>query len=117
MALVTLEKAVWHTYFDNISKILDGKQAEIEVASLRIGAQIEAEWLPFLGIVYDPKSDLVEVLLEGLDHLIHKPREIHVDTGVTGLTSVEVIDADDNRQIIKLRDPLMLPYSPAAPAA
>lgn len=110
MAISKLEKTEWHTYFDRLSRILDGKSAEIEVSSLEIGDQIEAESLPLLGIVYDPKSDVVEVLLEGLDHLIHRPSEIFIDEeAVVGLKSVEVIDRDDVRQIIKLRTPLMLP--------
>lgn len=113
MTISKLEKAAWQPYLDKVSKTLVGKQAEIEVASLEIGDQIEAEWVPLLGITYDPKNDLVEILLEGLDHLIHKPRDIYVDHGPTGLTSLEVIDTDDVRQIMKLRDPLMLP----APAA
>lgn len=114
MATVKLEKAAWQPYFDQISKTLGGKQAEIEIASLKLGDQIEAEWVPLLGIVYDPKNDLVEVLLEGLDHMIRKPVEIFVEHGPLGLSSMEVIDADDERQIIKLRDPLMLPYSGTA---
>ncbi len=113
MATVKLAKEAWHPYFDSMSKLVVGKQAEIEVASLDIGDQIEAEWVPLLGITYDPKNDLVEVLLEGLDHLIRNPRDIYVDHGPAGLTSVEVIDSDDVRQIIRLRDPIMLPYSPS----
>lgn len=113
MATVKLDKGAWQTYFDRISKSVLGKQAEIEVASLDIGDQIEAEWVPLLGITYDPKNDLVEVLVEGLDHLIRHPRDIYIDEGPTGLASMEVIDTDDVRQIIRLRDPLMLPYSPS----
>jgi hypothetical protein len=111
MATSKLEKAAWQRYFDQVSKTLVGKQAEIEVASLQIGDQIEAEWVPLLGISYDPKSDIVEVLVEGLDHLIQKPVEIYIEQGPAGLASLEVIDADDVRQIVRLRDPLMLPYS------
>lgn len=104
-----LEKQVWHDYFDNMSKVLDGKLVEIEVDSLAIGSQIEAEWLPLFGITYDPKNDMVEIIAEGLDHMIHKPREVYVERNGTELLSMEVIDSDDFRQIIKLRDPLMLP--------
>lgn len=114
MATVKLEKAAWQPYFDQISKTLGGKQAEIEIASLKLGDQIEADWVPLLGIVYDPKNDLVEILLEGFDHMIRKPVEIFVERGPLGLSSMEVIDADDVRHIIKLRDPLMLPYSGTA---
>jgi hypothetical protein len=109
MTIAKLEKAVWHSYFDGMSKILDGKSAEIEVDALSVGSQIEAEWAPLLGITYDPKSDIVEIILEGLDHMIYKPKEVYVDQNAVELTSMEVIDADNFRHIVKLRDPLMLP--------
>jgi hypothetical protein len=65
-----LDKTQWRTFFDRLSTTLEGKQAEIEIASLRLGDQVEADWLPLLGIAYDPNDDIVEVALEGLDHLI-----------------------------------------------
>jgi hypothetical protein len=104
-----LDKKEWKTFFDRVSKMLEGKLAEIEVASLRLGAQVQAEWLPLHGIAYDPKDDLMEVTLEGLDHMITKPREIYVEDGTVGLESVEIIDADGTKQIVKLRDELMPP--------
>ena len=113
MATVKLDKEVWQPYFDRISKLILGKQTEIEVASLNIGVQIAAKWVPLLGITYDHKNDLVEELLEGLDHLIRHPRDIYINQEPAGLTRMEVIDADDVRQIIRLRDPLMLPYDPS----
>jgi hypothetical protein len=67
-----------------------------------------------LGISYDPKDDLIQILVEGLDHLIRKPREVWIDHGAIGLVSMEVVDADDVRQIIRLREPLMLPFSGTA---
>jgi len=104
-----LDKKQWRTFFDRVSTTLEGKEAEIEIASLRLGDQVEAEWLPLLGIAYDPNDDIVEVALEGLDHLIPKPRDIYVEDGPDGLVALEIVDADDVRQIVKLRDPLMLP--------
>jgi Family of unknown function (DUF5335) len=71
-----LDKNQWRMFFDRLSKTLQGQQAEIEVASLSFGDQVEAELLPLHGITYDPNDDLVEVALEGLDHMIRKPREI-----------------------------------------
>jgi hypothetical protein len=109
MALSKLEKSQWHAYFDSMSKSLDGKRAEVEVDALAIGSQIEVEWLPLLGITYDSKNDIVEIAFEGLDHIIHKPRDIFVDHTAADLRSLEIVDADDFRHIIKLRDPLMLP--------
>lgn len=104
-----LDKKQWRTFFDGVTTFLEGKEAEIEVASLSLGDQVQAEWLPLLGITYDPKDDIVEVALEGLDHLIQKPREIYVEDGAQGIVALEIVAADDERQIVKLRDPLMLP--------
>ena len=104
-----LERAEWRPFLDRISKGIAGKQAEIEVASLDLGDQIEADWVPLIGLVYDPKDDIVEVAVEGLDHLIHKPRELYVEEEGGELSSLEVFDADGTRSIIKLKDMLMLP--------
>lgn len=114
MALKKLDKAEWQGLFDHLSKILVGKRAEIETASLDWGDQIEAEWLPFLGITYDPKNDLVEIVLESpkrenIDHLIRHPREIYIDVGGAGFRSMAIVDGDGVMQIVTLRDPLMLP--------
>jgi hypothetical protein len=109
MTIRKLDKKQWRTFFDGVSKTLLGKQAEVEIASLRLGDQVAAQWLPVLGIAYDPNDDIVEVALEGLDHLIQKPREIHVDDGPEGLAALEIVDADDVKQIVKLRSPLRLP--------
>jgi Family of unknown function (DUF5335) len=104
-----LEKSQWQAYFDRMSKAVVGKRAEVEIASLKLGDQIEADWLPLLGIAYDPKDDILEVALEGTDHLVPKPREIYVEEDGLELSCLEVVDADGARQIVKLRDPLMLP--------
>lgn len=109
MSLSKIEKPAWRDYFNQMSKVLIGKNAEIEINSLTAGQQMESKWAPFLGIVYEPKSDMIEIVLEGLDHMIHKPREVYADSDATSLSSLEVIDEDDVRQIIKLRDPIMLP--------
>ncbi|MGE5491545.1 MAG: DUF5335 family protein [Actinomycetota bacterium] len=108
MSIVKLEKTAWHAFFDAASKALIGKRAEVEVDALSFGSQIEAEWLPLLGITYDAKDELIEIVIDGLDHLAYKAREIHIDQTAVGLSSLEIVDADDVKIIIKLRDPLML---------
>ncbi len=115
MATRKLDKAEWRVFLDRISKALIGKHVEIEVASRALGDQIEAEWLPLLGTGYDPKDDIVEIALEGVHHLINKPQEIYVDLGPASVSSLEIIDSQGVRHIMKLRDPLMLPAS--SPAA
>lgn len=109
MAPRKLDKTEWRAFCDRISKALVGKEAEIEVVSLALGDQIEAEWLPLLGIAYDPKDDVLEVALDGVDHLINRPQELYADVVAGGLVTMEVVDGEGARQIINLRDPLMLP--------
>ncbi len=104
-----LDQKEWREFFDRLSKGLDGKRAEIDVMSLDLGDQIQTQWAPLLGIVYDPKSDMLEIALDELDHMIVHPREIFLESGPTGLTSLEVEDAEGTKQLITLKDPLMLP--------
>jgi hypothetical protein len=109
MSVQKLERTEWHAFFDRLMSDLLNKRAEVEVTSLAHGHQVVASWLPLLGIVYDPKNDLIEISLEGLDHMVRRPRELYVDGPLLGWASLAVIDGDAVLQIVKLRDPLMLP--------
>ena len=113
MSTRQLDKNEWESYFDRVSKELGTRQVEIEVAALSLGDQVEAEWVVLLGLTYDPRDDILEVATEAVDHLIRRPREIHVLEGPEGLESIEVVDAEGAKQIVRLRAPLRLP----APAA
>ena len=105
-----IDRAQWAPFLDAVTKSLIGKQAEIEVVSLNLGDQIEAEWAPLIGITYDRKDDLLEIALEDLDHLIRSPRELFIDYAVGDVVAaIEIVDADGNRQIVKFKDPLALP--------
>ena len=101
-----LEKTEWQAYFDRISKGLVGERAEVEVAGLTFGDRTEARWLPLIGITYDPKSDLLEIAMEGLDHLFRQPRAITVNDSDKGLESMEIVDSDLRKQTVKLMKPL-----------
>ena len=81
MTVQKLEKADWSPFFNHLSKTLAGSQAEIDVGSLALGGQVQTNWVALIGLAYDPKDDLVEVALEGLDHLIHNPRDIYIEQG------------------------------------
>ncbi len=109
-------RSEWRTFFDSMSNALLGKRAEIEVASLDLGDQIVAEWIPLVGITYDSRDDVLDVALDRSDHLIPHPREIVVEEAGAGLASVAVVDGNGARQIIRLKEPVKLPI-PAAPAA
>lgn len=108
---VQLHKTSWKSYFDQISKRLAGSQVEIEIASLDIGSQIAAEWLPLLGLTYDEQDDLLAVMAEGLDHMIRHPRDVFVENSGADLHSINVIGSDGSSQIIRFREPLALPLT------
>jgi hypothetical protein len=109
MTIRRLERNEWVAFCVRTSRSFVGKQVKIEVTSLEIGFQLEAQRMPLLGISYDPKSDVLELLAGELDHLIRSPRELYVDDTSFGVASLQIIDAGGVRQIITLQDPLMLP--------
>jgi hypothetical protein len=111
MSTSKLERTAWQAYFDHVSKTIDGRLAEIEINSLALGSQLQTKWVPLLGITYDRKSDLIEIIVEGLDHMIRKPRDVYIEENGTTLSSLEIIDSDNVRQIVRLRDPCLLPAS------
>ena len=108
MPTLKIDKGNWQTYLDRISRQLGG-EAEIEIDALSIGSQVEAKWVPLFGISYDKNDDAIDVSLEGLDHRIAHPVELFVDQTGTEVHSLEVLDGDNARHVIKLRAPLMLP--------
>jgi hypothetical protein len=109
MAIRKLEKSEWESYFDQLSKKLGAKEVQIEIINEDIGDQVETWWQALTGLSYDPKDDEFEIAAERHDHLIHKPVEIYVDEDVDGVKTVEVIQEDGTKHIIKLRSPEALP--------
>jgi hypothetical protein len=107
--LMNLTKPDWREFFDRFSSGLSGQRAEIEVASLDLGDQIVAEWLPLQGVTYDAADDLLDVSLVGLTHLIRHPRDIVIEEAAAGITSVAIALRDGSRQVIRLKQPLIVP--------
>jgi len=105
----SVAKEQWKAFCDGLTAALVGLRAEVEVSSLDLGNQVEAEWLPIYGVTYDHKDDLIEVALEGIDHLIRHPQELHVEGDPTRLDAILVVDRDSVRHIVRFREPLMLP--------
>jgi hypothetical protein len=103
-----ISKRQWQKYFDSFSlKYLKDEQPEyieIQVLSEDMGAQHEIAWTPLKGITYDPKSDILEIQIEKLDHLISHPEEIYVNEEDSGwLTGMMVVRRDGEKSIIDIR--------------
>jgi hypothetical protein len=104
-----IDKSDWARYCERLSKVLEASNAEIEVASLELGGQIEAKWLPLLGISYDEKDDVIDIALEGVDHIINHPQQLQADGNFAGLLTLEIKDGDGVQHLVRLRDALALP--------
>lgn len=104
-----LARAEWRDYCNRVSKQLAGKEAELEVVGLDLGDHIEARWIPVYGLVYEPDTDVFEIALKGVDHLIEHPVDVLAEETLRGLVAIEIITAGNDRQILKLREPLQLP--------
>ena len=105
----SIPRAEWPAFFHRISDATVGKQVEVEAASLDLGDQIVAEWVPLLGLTYDSRDDLLDVSLHGLNHLIRSPREIVAQEGPHGIELMAIVAADGVKHILRLKDPLRLP--------
>jgi hypothetical protein len=101
-----LPASEWRSYFDQISKALAGERALVEIEGLMFGDRLQARCLPLIGIIYDSKADVLEIAMEGLDHLIHRPREIFVSEGTEGLERVDIVDDGQQKQNVRLVKPL-----------
>jgi hypothetical protein len=109
VAVHRIDRRGWQAFLDTFTCALVGKRAGIEVASLDLGDQIAAEWLPLLGISYDRKNDMVVIALDGIDHMIRAPREIYADYMAGALIALEIVDGKNRHQIVRFKDPLALP--------
>jgi hypothetical protein len=49
------------------------------------------------------------VALEGLDHLINKPREVYAEESASGLSLLAIVYGEGTRHLIRFREPLILP--------
>jgi len=111
--MATVDKSNWRVAADLLSKAIHGQAARVEVVSEDLGDQVEAEWAPLLGVTYDPKDDLFEIQLEGVDHLISHPRTFAVRERDGLADSLAVVDGDGTEHIVQLRDPIALPPTPS----
>lgn len=104
-----IEKSQWEFFCNRLSRQLEGAHAEVEVASLNIGDQIQAQWVPLLGVAYDPKDDIVEIALDGLDHIVREPGALSVQREGATIASLAVESRSGERHIVRFRQPLSLP--------
>jgi hypothetical protein len=104
-----IEKDNWRSFFDQVSWTLQGKLIQIEVDSLELGAQIEADKLSLNGLTYDSKDDTFVISTDEIEHVMRSPQQIFVADGTEGINSLKVRTADGTEHIINFAEPLALP--------
>jgi hypothetical protein len=107
-----IAKRSWASFCDRISPVLEGKRAEVEVASLGLGEQIATEWAPLVGVSYDEKDDVFSIAVGGLGHLIRHPQTLAVQWRGPAVESLAVTDRAGRLHIVRFREPLLLPPPP-----
>ena len=122
MTYERIEKSQWRAFCDVVSRILQNQTVDFEVAGLDIGDQIAGQWLTLRGLSYDPVDHSVHVFVDTgaslhLDHVISAPDELHAEIGDTGLSQIVVIDAEQRRHFLRMRELLRLPPPPASIAS
>jgi hypothetical protein len=103
------KKSEWRAYCDRLSKNLANIRSEPVTASLVVNHHGVAEWVPLFGITYEPKKDLFEIMLQDLEHWIHRPETLYVDEGPKGVAALEIIDAAGVRHSLTISHPIKLP--------
>lgn len=103
-----LPRSEWERYFDDLAKRffrdLNPEVATVELVAHELGDQVVADRARVVGFTYDPRDNVLEVALQGLDHLVYRPREITVAEGDDGFPEwVEVLRDDGDREVIHLR--------------
>lgn len=111
--MAMLEKDKWQAATDLFSRAIHGQAARLEIVAAALGDQVEAEWVPLRGITYDPKDDVFEIRLEGVDHLVRHPRQFGIQERAGLAHSLAVVDGAGTEHILQLREPIALPPTPA----
>ena len=100
--------AAWRTFFDRFTQqhLRDDlpETVTIEVVSPEVGDQFSVKEARLFGITYDPKSNALEVVLEGSDHLVFRPVDIWVMESETDrfLETIDLVRADGTKEILYL---------------
>jgi hypothetical protein len=107
----------WQPFLNDFSKRHQGEFADIQVIDEEIGAQYEAEGLPFVGIVSDDtgsEQGSISVILgtEPNDHVEHRvrhPRHLWVKSAADrGKDALEIEDEHGTKTILQLQPPPLL---------
>ena len=71
---------------------------------LKIGDQIEADYVSLIGMTYEPKEDVLYLYLgDELEDSIKNPVEVYVDEGEFGVDEIAIKCAQGHLHLIKFK--------------
>lgn len=106
----------WLEFFDNLSRRDHGLPTSIHVFGSDLGAQVDADQLPLIGISDDPKAEggeRITITLAGRTptgdynrSIIHPTRVMLELTDDGREESIEIESDDGNRTLVRLASPM-----------
>lgn len=104
MPLTQLRRDLWQTYFERLSRTLGTERVQVEAT--RLALSDVTGWLALEGLSYDAEGDAIALRVGGGELRVPGPRRIDVDAEDEWLHSVEIVDAQGHRHVLRLRTPL-----------
>jgi Family of unknown function (DUF5335) len=106
----------WPSFFDSFTRQHEGWLATLEVFAESVGAQPEAEELPFEGISLDAEDgELDSVIIsfgkspsQHVTHTIYQPKHLWLQRTPEGADAALEIKAEDNSStLLRFRSPML----------
>ena len=108
-----IPRGEWRTFFNDLSRKLEGQSVALEVFGPNIGDQIEERRMFFAGLTADVtdkagKQDQIEIMLGGnpdahLTHTITAPTEVDLQQTELGVTAaLQIKAADGTTSLLRL---------------
>jgi len=104
MPLTQLRRTHWRPYLERLSRVLGTERAQVEATGLALPDV--SGWLALEGVSYDAESDTLSLRIAGGELRLPGPRRIDVDAEDEWLHGIEIVDAQGDRHVLRLRAPL-----------
>lgn len=107
---IRIEKEKWLEFANQFTVDNEGRPVTVEIIDPELGAQEEAEAVPFVALTYDAKHTGEFIITIGrepdlVDHQVDDPQEVWVEKGPDGrVMALAIISPNDHRTILHFHD-------------
>ena len=108
-----IPRAEWPPFFDGFNRRHEGWLATVRVLTPTLGAQVEAQDLPFEGIVADPEVNSLSLHLgksagSHLEHPVERPVQVWLELTDDGADSALEIESENGvKTILQFRSAVL----------